>query len=177
MRTTVRSILCALTALSCLRPAADAAARKAGVALFDTGARSPRAMPADALADRAGWRAVPRGAKAHAFQGEAVLANARLAVVLRRGASGAEVYAKSAKGWRRRARLVPLAGQEAGLRPGVAGKLSSVRIAASDANAVSVDAAFGAGRGGVVLRYELGIGRPIVQTEARRGALGLRRLA
>jgi hypothetical protein len=93
-------------------PYAKAAAEQAiatGVSLFDTGAASSAALAADAVAKAAGWVQVPAGKAAHAFKGDAVLRNDWLAVVLRRGASGAEVYSVSAQPAAMRAVLAPAA--------------------------------------------------------------------
>ena len=53
------------------------------VRLFDTGISSPTPLSANALSAKAQWTRVPEDETAHRFQGDAVLMNDRLAVVLR----------------------------------------------------------------------------------------------
>ena len=49
------------------------------------------------MAKQAGWKIVPEDTTDHAFTGDAVLSNNRLAVVFRRGGPGAEVYGRGNK--------------------------------------------------------------------------------
>jgi len=155
-------------------PYAKAAAEQAiatGVSLFDTGAASSAALAADAVAKAAGWVQVPAGKAAHAFKGDAVLRNDRLAVVLRRGASGAEIYSVASQPPAMRAVLAPAAAQ--GDSAGGAA-LESVAIAKNSPEAVAVDAVFAvAGGRKLALRYELAMGQVFVRTEPRDGAKAL----
>ena len=158
----------AAIALVALAAAARAAPPEAQLALFDTAAPSSAPLSADALATRHGWKAIPHGTKAHPFTGDAVLANARLAVVLRRNAPGAEAYGFGPNGWKLRAILAPLAA-------GQTGKLASVRIAENAPDAASLDALFTRANGQkMTLRYGLGPGRPLINTQPRTGTTGLR---
>jgi len=156
-------------------PYAKAAAEVASatsVGLFDTGASSPAPLTPDTIVKAAGWAQVPAGEAAHAFKGDAVLRNDRLAVVLRRGGAGAEVYSVSAQPAAMRAVLAPAAGQ-GDSAAGV--KLESVAIARNAPDAVAVDAAFAAAGGRkLAVRYELAMGQVFVKTEARDGAKALR---
>ena len=148
--------------------ALGAAAQDARVALFDTGAPSAAPLAAGALSKRQGWSVVAHERKAHAFQGDAVLVNQRLAVVVRRGAAGAEVHAKTAAGWTFRCLLAPLA-------EGRLAAVSSAKVAANGPNAVAVDVRFAAAGGGqLALRYELPVGQPLVKTEPREAVTTLR---
>lgn len=71
--------------------------------LFDTGDSSPRPLSARAVAKKDGWILVPEDNTEHQFQGDAVLLNDKLSVVLRQGGPGAEVYAQTPTGPRFRA--------------------------------------------------------------------------
>jgi hypothetical protein len=63
-----------------------------GVTVFDTAAHSSELLTGDALVERHGWTQVPEDATSHAVKGDLVLINNRLALVLRTGATGAELY-------------------------------------------------------------------------------------
>jgi hypothetical protein len=97
----------------------------------------PRAagVACQTLEDRLGWQRVPQGKIDYRFQGDAVAANGHVAVVLRNGASGAEVYSRSAAGWHRRAVVVPFAAEKTGT-------LASVTIVANDSEEAALEAAF-----------------------------------
>lgn len=103
--------------------------------LFDTGSSSPAVLSGRALAAKAGWRLLPEDKLAHRFQGDAVLLNDKLTVVLRLKGPGAEVYSQTAAGLRYRAGLVPL---PAGARS-VTG-LSAVKIIENNPGAVMLNA-------------------------------------
>ena len=137
----------------------------AAVRLFDTGRRSAGALSADALAKRAGWTPVPQGSIKHAFKGDAVFLNDKIAVALRPKAGGAEVYGQGPAGAKLRAILAPAAS--------VAG-LSSVRITKNEPGEVAVDVTFEAPGGKpVTLGYAIKIGQVFVQTSPRTGAAAL----
>jgi len=105
--------------------------------LLDTGAFSAAPLSNKAVAKKAGWTVLPEDELAHKFEGDAVLLNDRLAVVLRRNASGAEVYANTADGPALRAVISPVPGARA---EGVS--LSSVKIVENNPAAVMVEAGF-----------------------------------
>jgi len=63
-----------------------------GVTLFDTGSASDDALTGEALAKREAWTQVPQDNANHAFKGDLVLINNRLALVLRSKGAGAELY-------------------------------------------------------------------------------------
>ena len=67
-------------------------AASAAVSLFDTLSASPGPLAGEAIAKRSGWTKVPEDQTDYKFTGDAVVANDRLAMVLRRGGPGAEVY-------------------------------------------------------------------------------------
>ena len=115
----------------------------------------------ETLQNKQGWQRVPEEKTDHLFQGDAVLWNRRLAVVLRKDTPGAEVYSCSPKGWNRQALLVPRATE-------TAKKLLSVKAVANDGEAVAVEAAFRAGDGKTLgLVCELRPERVFVRTEPR----------
>ena len=138
------------------------------VRLFDAGTRSAAPLPGQALAGRRGWREVPEDDLKHPFKGDAVFMNGRLALILRRGAPGAEVYSLGPKTPTLRATLTPAAG-------GQVSTLSSFKIAENNPGEGAAEAVFTAKDGkAVALRYELKLGQPFIQTEARAGAPALR---
>ena len=81
-------------------------------------------ISADALAKKDGWVEVPEKDVAHAFKGDAVFFNNRIAVTLRQGGRRADVYSIEPKGLTLRARLVPIPFSE---RPHWAKQRSDVR--------------------------------------------------
>ena len=91
------------------KEAAKEEAAGAAVRLYDTGAPATGPLPPDALARRQGWTELAEADASHAFKGDAVLANSAIALVLRRGAPGAEVYAVGPGGLTPRAVLAPAA--------------------------------------------------------------------
>ena len=111
---------------------------------------------------------------AHKFKGDAVLMNNRLAVVLRRGAAGGEVYSLDPPGAKLRATLVPTGGAA-----GVA--IWSARFVGNTDNGpgnVIVDATY-TSKGGKTLtvRHELTMGQVFVTTRALGATTGLRVVA
>ena len=138
----------------------------AGVRLYDTGAASPAPLAPAALAARSGWTQVPEDNVSHAFKGDAVFANNRLAVVVRQRGDGAEVYAAGPKGMVRRAALVPASER-------AAERLLAVKITENGPGSVAVDATFAAGAKQVTVNYELAMGQTFVKTEPRAGTRAL----
>ena len=133
----------------------ELASEMSDVLLFDTGTALAGALPGGALAEKAGWVQVEKDAAPGRFKGDVVCLNGRIAVVLRTGAAGAEIYSKSAKGWQRRALLAPAK----------AARLRAVKILANGPDAASVAGVF-AGQGGETLglRWELTRGQIFVET-------------
>jgi hypothetical protein len=147
--------------------AAREEAAAAAVAVFDTGAASSGPLPGTALSQRAGWTKLPEDSTDHKFSGNAVLANDRLALVLRRGAPGAELYCEGPEGFALRAVLTPAGGPEDF-------KLASLAIAANSPGEAALDASFSSPGGKVLgLRCGLAMGESFVKTEPREGATGL----
>ena len=135
------------------------------LAAYDTLKPSAERYEAQALTKRPGWRELPEGEAGHRFAGDAVLSNGRLSLVVRRGASGAELYAHGAGGPTFRALLSPAG----------SARIAAVSAADVDPVSVAIDATYrAAGGASVVLRHRLGIGQVFVETEPRSGADVLR---
>jgi hypothetical protein len=150
--------------------AAEAArnAPSAGVQVYDANSASAAVQPGSALLSRTGWTQVAEDEITHTFKGDAVLMNDRIACVLRRGASGIEIYSMQPKEPVMRSLLSPL--NEAGTA-----LLSSVRVVENSAESATAEAGFvGSSGQRLVLRCELRAGGPVVQTEAREGVSQLR---
>ena len=147
--------------------AAEQEAARVAVKLFDTGVASSTPLAGEAIARRTGWSTVPEDKTDHRFAGDTVVANDRLALVLRRGATGAELHSQEAGRPVLRAVLKPVAA-------GPVGKLTSLAIVENGPAGVVVDAAFQSPQGKTCgLRYELAMGQPYVQTEPREGTTAL----
>jgi hypothetical protein len=139
----------------------------AAVALLDSVQASPAPLAGQAILGRKGWLQVPEDATGHRFRGDAVLMNDRLALVLRRGAKGAELYGLGRAGPALRAVLAP-----AGDEPGA--KLQAVAVVTDDPSQAAVDATFQSPGGRkLTIRYELTMGQTFIKTEPREGAEGL----
>lgn len=137
------------------------------VQLFDTAVSSPAPLASSALAQRTGWALLPEDETEHQFRGDAAIVNDRLAVILRRGAGGAEVYSPDAHGWTLRAVLAPDSAA-----PGMS--LASVTIADNTPVETSVDAVFATSGGeSGSLRFSLGMGQVFVGTEPQANVAGL----
>ena len=141
---------------------------KSSVRLFDTVSPLPALSSDSVLSVKTQWADVPEDETSHNFRGAAVFANDRLAVALRRGGPGAELYSHGAKGLVLRALLTPSAG-------GPDAKLTSVSIVENNPGTVAIDAALKTPGGGTLgVRYQLDLGQAFLKTEARHGAKGLR---
>jgi hypothetical protein len=150
---------------------AQAVAADAGVRLFDTGAASAEPLSPAALSQRSGWTQLPEDQVSHEFAGDVVFQNNRVALALRRGARGAELYSAGAEGWKQRAVLVPVGQGETD--PGKP-QFSSAKIVENDSGNVTVEAAFQAEGKPLAVRYELKVGQLFVKTEPKEGTRALR---
>ena len=138
------------------------------VRLFDTKrpVGGPLAPDAPARLDR--WTQVAEGGVGHEFAGDAVLLNNRLAVALRKGAAGAELYSVGLDGLKLRAVLAPLTSG-----PGT--KLSSWELRANGPESVAVTLGFrGADGADLSLACELKAGQLFVKTDPGPGVEALR---
>lgn len=138
------------------------------VRTFDTRKPLAAAQVGEALSRRGGWSELPEDKVDHKFAGDGVILNDRVALVLRRGARGAEVYSLEATGAARRTVLSPATGT-------AQATLASFALVENNPGAGSADAVFKTADGKTLaLRYELKVGQPVVQTEARGGVKALR---
>jgi hypothetical protein len=146
------------------------AARKAmlaaAVSLFDTGSPSAGPLDGSAVAKRSGWSKLPEDETGHRFTGDTVLVSDRLALVLRRGAAGAELYGRSPEGFALRAVLSP--------RPCPGAKLQSIKIEENSPGESAVEAVFRSADGqSAAVSCELAMGQIFVRTEPRAGTKSL----
>jgi len=103
--------------------------------LFDTGTQSARSLSAEAIAAKQGWTLVLEDDTKRVFQGDAVLLNDKLTVVLRRKGPGAEVYSQTAAGPKLRAVVMAASGKAVAITG-----IPSVRIVENSPGAVMVEA-------------------------------------
>ena len=80
--------------------------------ILDTGVSSPSRLAPNIISDKAGWTLLAEDDRDHAFAGDAILLNDRIAVAIRREAAGPEVYALGEKGPVYRATLTAAAVQD-----------------------------------------------------------------
>jgi Carbohydrate binding domain len=140
----------------------------AGVRVFDSGTPSPGPLSPALLAKRDGWTEILEDELSHKFKGDAVVLNNSIALLLRHGARGAEVYSLGPDAPSMRAVLTPTVGTNSST-------LSGFKLVENTAGAAAADVAFTAADGrAIALRYTLKFGQPVVLTENRNGATGLR---
>jgi hypothetical protein len=132
--------------------------------LFDTRSPAPGPLPAAALGSKSGWMPVPEDNLTHRFQGDVVALNDRLIVVLRGKGGGAEVYAQTAGGPKRRVLLSPI-----GAADRQPGGLASVRILENNPGAVMLAATFTTSDGTCSVSYRLAAGQMIVEVRPGEG--------
>ncbi len=128
----------------------------AGVSIFDTTTPSKEPLTGEALAKRDGWKQLPEDATDHAFKGDLVLMNNRIALVLRSGGVGAELYSIESQGITKRSTLRPASAD--------ALALSGVKIIENNPGGASVQASFkGVDGKTLTMTYELKMGQVFVQ--------------
>lgn len=138
------------------------------VRLFDTTTAQASPLTPDALAAKKGWAAIAEDTLTHTYAGDAIFMNDRVAVVLRRNASGAEVYSKSSSGCKQRAALLPLGAD------GAVGVLSSFKIIENAQAAVMLEAVITTKSGAMaIFQFRLTAGESLLDV---RGGIGARRL-
>jgi hypothetical protein len=139
----------------------------AGVGLFDTTAPSAAPLTGSALAKRDGWTAIPEDNTTHAFKGDAVLMNNRLALVLRAKGNSAEFYSIDPAGIEQRATL----------KPAIAGPatLAGVKILENSPASAAIEATFKAADGKLLtVGYELKMGQVFVAVNPGDGNKAIR---
>jgi len=133
------------------------------VRLFDTVAPLPGGLPV--TADTAAWAVVKDGDLAHAFTGDAVFLNDRVVVLLRAGATGAEVYAKTPGGPKALAQTAPCLSEA-----GDIAALASVKVLENKASAVTMGASFKTkGGAGCSASFRLATGDVLLEAKAGAG--------
>ncbi|MCC6153146.1 MAG: hypothetical protein IT367_05275, partial [Candidatus Hydrogenedentes bacterium] len=80
--------------------------------VLDTGAPSPSRLAPNIISEKTGWTLLAKDDRDHAFAGDAILLNDRIAVVIRREAAGPEMYALGENGPVYRATLTAAAVQD-----------------------------------------------------------------
>jgi hypothetical protein len=133
-------------------------AEQAGAGLYDTGAPSADPLEPAALDKKADWTRLSEDKLDHVFRGDAVLVNNRLAVVLRRKGTGAEVYSLGSGG--------PV--RQAAMRPAVtgAGEMASIKTVANNPGEVALEATYSVRDGNkAAMIFSLKMGQPFVQVQ------------
>lgn len=144
--------------------------RSRSTVVWDTGAASAEPLTPEALAKAEGWTKIPAGQKPEAIKGDLVLANDRLAVVVRRDGVGVELYAQGAGAPALRAKLVPLTKE--GQPPS---GLERVELAENAAGGALARAFWKTAKDAELdAEFRLGRGRPFVEAGAGAGAERLR---
>lgn len=142
-----------------------------GVCLFDTGASSPQSYASGDLAARAGWTQVPEETTAYQFKGDALFFNDKIAVVLRRGGSGAELYTRTGNEFTKRALFAPAA-QEKSVG------FASASIIENSLGSVTLDISFQSGGvQSLALTLELKMGDCAVSIKPKEGVERLKVIA
>ncbi|MFB3788923.1 MAG: hypothetical protein ACE15F_21395 [bacterium] len=136
--------------------------------IFDTGTASPQPLAGEALIQRAGFTPVEEDILDHTFQGDAVLLNDKIAVVVRQNGAEVELYSKSPDTFTPRASFSPGGSQRAN-------QIHSIQIKENTSSALSVNVTF-AMRGGTAasLLLELTLGQPFVHIKPRDNAPALK---
>jgi len=127
--------------------------------VFDTGRMAGDALSGRVVAEREGWRRLGEDESASGVEGELVLSNGRVTVVLRRGGAGAEMYGHGQGGSKLRAVLMPAVGRGRT-------RLVSVGVVENTSSEAAVDAVFGVSDGKkATVRLRLQLGQTFVETE------------
>lgn len=139
--------------------------------LFDTAAPAAGPLAGAAFAKPAGWRLIPEDTVNHAFTGDAVFMNDKLAIALRKQGSGAEVYAKTDAGFKPRATVVTLDSDPRPLNPPSAIRHpQSLKIAENGSGAVMIEATFNGAAGPAALGFRLTTGEGTLELRSGAGA-------
>ena len=147
---------------------AQGAPEEAGPAtvLFDTNSKSEgKALTTDAIDARKGWTAVSEDNLTHAFAGDAVFVNDRVAVVLRKISAGAEIYSRSHGASVQRVALLPVGAD------GAQSVMTSVKIIENSQAAVMMEAALAGNKGAMsTFRFRISAGEGLVEVRGAQGA-------
>ncbi len=142
------------------------APQAAGLSAWDTAGPSATPLTPGALSERSGWAPIPRDQTLPSFKGDAVLTNGRLVLVVRREATGPEVYTTGPGGAVSRAVLrIADAGGDA------ASRLERASLVENARGAACLEAAWKTSKGiEVVARFRLKRSDPAVEIEPLGGA-------
>src|SRR6266851_6085385 len=142
---------------------------KTGITIWDTGRLSPGALGPAALAGNNDWTAIPPEKTVDSFEGDAVLSNGRIVVVLRKEDSAMEVHAAKPHAVARlRLRLQSAAGDPAA-------RLERMALVENTKGSACLEASFRTARGAVVAgKFRIKRGDVSVQVEPGTGANKLR---
>jgi hypothetical protein len=143
---------------------------KTAITVWDTGRPSAESLPAEAVAGKNDWIAIPAEQTADSFKGDAVISNGRIIAVLRKQGAAVEVHPiKPAGGTvRLRLRLLSAAGEPAA-------RLERLALVENTKGAATLEASFRTEKGAeVAARFRLKRGDVSVQTEPGTGAGKLR---
>lgn len=124
------------------------------VKLYDTMKSTDVGETVVSFASDGKWKEIAEGSKPEAFTGDAVLVNAKLGVLIKKDGNETDVYARTTDGWRRRARLVAVAG-------GKVLKSSGMKATANDDTESAVRVTLS---GNMAIVFTLGAGEPMVKT-------------
>ncbi len=151
---------------------ADDETPPAGVFLFDTGVLSAQPLTAAALRAKSGWLQLPEDETEHAFRGDAVLLNDKLAAVLRTKGGGVELFSMTPSGYEPRTTLIPLAA--GGAAPSAASGLK-IKILENNLGAVMLEASLATSDGTrMSLQCQLAVGQSILEIRPAAGMARLR---
>ncbi|MBN2327191.1 MAG: hypothetical protein JXR73_08540 [Candidatus Omnitrophica bacterium] len=137
--------------------------------LWDTGAPSPEALSAEAIAAMTGWMRLEEDDVTHAFKGDAVLSNDKILVILRKMGTGAELYSLMLNQPVLRAVLAPLAKEQL-----ESVKLSSLAIAENNPGAAQLNAVFGSDKDALDMGFRLTTGESTIEIHPGQKAEKLR---
>ena len=155
-------LLVAATLFGCAPPPAQGgeSEARAAVRLFDTGTPLPSHLSAQDLTRRSGWTPIAEDTTDHRFAGDAVMFNGRLALAVRRGRNGAELYARNNGGLALRSILSPATA-------GPPGAIESLAVAENAAGEAALKVGFGRPGGDrQTVRFALPVGQPFARAEA-----------
>jgi len=150
---------------------ADDESAPTGVFLCDTGAFAAQPLSPAALRAQRGWLRVAEDETEHAFRGDAVLLNDKLAAVLRTKAAGIDLFSITpAGGYEPRTTLIPLAAGGS-----VPAALSGLKIVENNLGAVVLEASFATSDGTrMSLPCQLAVGQSILEVRPAAGVARLR---
>lgn len=144
-------------------------ARDPATVVWDTINATNDTLTADELTRTNNWKLIPPGRK-HTIKGDAVMANNKLTVVVRKNGHGAEVYARSGGDQHKRATLIPISA--AGQR---ADALIDMDLIENESDGATLRTRYDSAKDAPIeIELRLGAGRAVVETTAGKGAGSLR---